>query len=133
MPTCVGIEMPKPLNDPETSSGQGWHDGEALQDNAVQFSVICLLLKRSSWIIFFVDSNGYFTMTKLLEKAIGVASKLSKAEQDAIAATILDELADEERWTKTFTASQEQLARLAREARAEYKRGRTQPLDLSSK
>lgn len=95
--------------------------------------MICLLLKRSSWIIFFVDSDGYFTMTKLLEKAIGVASKLSKAEQDAIAATILDELADEERWTKTFTASQEQLARLAREARAEYKRGRTQPLDLSPK
>jgi hypothetical protein len=47
-------------------------------------------------------------MTRLLEKAI--------------------ELASERRWADAFARSQEKLARLAQEALAEYEAGRTKPL-----
>ena len=69
-------------------------------------------------------------MTKLLEKAISAAEKLPRTEQDAIAAIILEELADEERWAKSFQKSQGQLSQLANEALAEYKARRTKPLEL---
>lgn len=69
-------------------------------------------------------------MTKLLEKAITTASRLPEQEQDAIGAMILEELEDEEHWAKSFASSQEQLSKLAKEALAEYRSGRTKPLDL---
>ena len=69
-------------------------------------------------------------MTKLLEKAISAAEKLSQPEQDAIAAIILEELTDEQRWVTTFEKSSGQLAKIASEALAEYKAGRTKPLNL---
>jgi len=69
-------------------------------------------------------------MTKLLEKAVAAATKLPEKEQDAIASMILEELADEERWSKSFAGSQHQLAALAQEALAEYRNGRTKPLEL---
>ena len=59
-------------------------------------------------------------MTKLLNKAVTVVSKLSEKEQDAIAAIILEELADEKRWAESFVASQRQLSMLAKEALEEY-------------
>ncbi|MFQ5715556.1 MAG: hypothetical protein ACE5GQ_00485 [Nitrospinales bacterium] len=65
-------------------------------------------------------------MTKLLEQAFAQASKLSQAEQDALAAILLDELASEKRWTKTFAQSQDKLAQLADEAVEEFKSGKTQ-------
>jgi len=68
-------------------------------------------------------------MTKLLEKAFAEISKLPKQEQDALAAWILEELASEQRWEKAFGESRDQLAKLADEALAEHRKGRTQPLD----
>ena len=64
-------------------------------------------------------------MTKLLEKAITAVSHLSDKDQDALASLILEELASEERWSKTFTSSHKQLSILAKEALAEYKNGKT--------
>ena len=70
-------------------------------------------------------------MTKLLEKVVAALSKLSEKEQDAIAAMILEELADEDRWEKAFQTSQRQLTILAKEALEEYRSGRTKPLEFS--
>lgn len=67
-------------------------------------------------------------MTKLLEKAMQEVSKLPSEEQDAMAAIVLEELASEKRWADAFLKSQDQLAKLAGEALAEYEAGRTKPL-----
>ena len=67
-------------------------------------------------------------MTKLLEKAMNEVSKLPASEQDAMAAIVLEELASEQRWADSFHSSQDQLSKLAEEALAEYKAGRTKPL-----
>lgn len=69
-------------------------------------------------------------MTKLLEKAVNAVSNLPEKEQDAIAALILEELADEQRWAQSFASSQRQLLMLAKEALEEYHSGRTKPLEL---
>ena len=61
-------------------------------------------------------------MTRLLEEAFRKASALPDAEQDALAAVILADLEDERRWNETFANSQDLLADMAREARAEYRR-----------
>ena len=71
-------------------------------------------------------------MTKLLEKALAQAAKLSPEEQDALAAVILDEIADDERWATTFAASRAKLETLADEALAEHADKRTTPLDLDT-
>ena len=68
-------------------------------------------------------------MTKALKKAFEAASKLPKAEQDALAAAILEELASERRWDELFDRSTDALAKLAKEALAEDRAGRTRPLD----
>jgi hypothetical protein len=67
-------------------------------------------------------------MTKLLEKALEEAAKLPAAEQDAVATILLEEMASEQRWARSFAKSQDRLAKLAAEAIAEYKAGRTKPL-----
>jgi hypothetical protein len=67
-------------------------------------------------------------MTKLLEKALQEVKKLPASEQDAMAAIVLEELASEQRWAESFARSQDKLAKLAEEALAEYKAGRTKPL-----
>ena len=69
-------------------------------------------------------------MTKLLEKAIAATQQLSETEQDTIAAMILEDLADEDRWKQSFARSEKQLSILAREALAQYKAGRTKRLEL---
>jgi len=56
-------------------------------------------------------------MTQLLEQAIAQMQKLPTSEQDAIASIILEELADEQRWQKSFAGSQEQLAAMAAKVR----------------
>lgn len=68
-------------------------------------------------------------MTKQLESAISRVSGLPEEEQDVIASVILQELESEERWRVAFESSQDQLANLAREAREEYRAGKTKPLD----
>jgi hypothetical protein len=62
-------------------------------------------------------------MTQLLEKALTEVYKLSPEKQDAIAAIILEELEDEQRWDKAFVESQDQLAQLAQKVRADIKAG----------
>jgi len=64
---------------------------------------------------------------QLLEKALEIAGTLPEDEQDAIAAQILDSLADEEAWKMRFAAKSD-VIRLAREAIEEDGRGGTLPL-----
>jgi hypothetical protein len=68
-------------------------------------------------------------MTKALKKAFEAASRLPDADQDELAAAILEELEADERWDAAFARSQDALERLADEALEEYRAGRTEPLD----
>ena len=67
-------------------------------------------------------------MTDLLEKALGEVKKLPPSEQDAVAAILLQELAAEQLWNDSFAKSRDALKRLAREALAEHRTGRTKPM-----
>ena len=67
-------------------------------------------------------------MTQLLDKALSEVAKLPDAEQDAVAAILLQEMASERRWADSFANSQDQLGKLAESALAEYSAGRTKPL-----
>jgi hypothetical protein len=67
-------------------------------------------------------------MTQLLEKALSEVAKLPDAEQDAVAAILLQEMASERRWSEAFAKSQDLLAKLAEKALAEHAAGRTKPL-----
>jgi len=67
-------------------------------------------------------------MTQLLEKALSEVARLPAAEQDALAAILLEELASEQRWSDSFAKSQDLLAKLAEKALAEHAAGRTKPL-----
>ena len=69
-------------------------------------------------------------MSKLLDQAFEQARKLPPGEQDAIGAIILEEIADDERWAKTFARRQDALDTLADEALAELKAGRIVKLEL---
>ena len=62
-------------------------------------------------------------MTQLLEKTLITVYKLPPEKQDAIAAVILEELEDEQRWDDVFAASQDKLAQLAQKVRADIKAG----------
>ncbi len=68
-------------------------------------------------------------MTELLQKAISEVSKLTPAEQDAVASLLLEELASERQWDIVFGASAAQLEKLAEEALEENRKGLTQELD----
>lgn len=68
-------------------------------------------------------------MTQTLDAAIAQLAKLPPDEQDRIGRWLLDELRDEEQWTSQFAASQDTLAKLAAEARADHAAGRTTDLD----
>ena len=68
-------------------------------------------------------------MTELLEQAIARLKTLLSDEQNAIAAMILEELEDDQRWDESFARSPDLLANLAAEAMAEYRAGKTQELD----
>jgi hypothetical protein len=66
-------------------------------------------------------------MTQLLEKALSEVAKLPPAEQDALAAILLEELASEQRWAELFGRSQDVLERMAKEALDEHLAGKTKP------
>jgi hypothetical protein len=68
-------------------------------------------------------------MTDLLKKAFEAASQLPEEEQKALAVAILAEVAPESEWDKRFEQSGETLEQLADEALAEFRKGRTKPLD----
>jgi hypothetical protein len=64
-------------------------------------------------------------MTTLLEQALAEVQKLPPEEQDMIAMLILEELADEARWTHAFAQSHDALTRLAEKVRADIRAGKT--------
>ena len=68
-------------------------------------------------------------MTPTLDAVIAKLAVLAPEEQDRVAHWLLDELRDDEAWTRQFEASQDTLAKLAAEARADRKAGRTTELD----
>ena len=68
-------------------------------------------------------------ITRTLDIAITKLTELPSEEQDRIARWLLEELRDEELWSKQFSASQESLTKLAAEARAERAKGETNDLD----
>ncbi|NEP90718.1 MAG: hypothetical protein F6K18_30065 [Okeania sp. SIO2C2] len=67
-------------------------------------------------------------MTNVIEQALTKLSQLPENQQEAIAYLILAEIEDEKKWAENFANSQDQLAQLADEAIAEFKQGKTQPL-----
>jgi hypothetical protein len=69
-------------------------------------------------------------MARLLEQAWSEVEKLPAHEQDAIAAIILEEIADERRWDDALARSQDQLSQLADKARADIRAGRVHDLGM---
>ncbi len=69
-------------------------------------------------------------MTQLPEKALSEVHKLPTQEQDAIAALILDELADDQKWDTAFQQSQDKLTKLATKVRADIRAGRTRKMGI---
>jgi hypothetical protein len=67
-------------------------------------------------------------MTQLLEQAIAEAEKLPGPAQDAIAALILEHIADDRAWDEAFARSEDHLARLAAMAREYAAAGRIRDL-----
>ena len=68
-------------------------------------------------------------MTRTLDAAIAKLATLPPEEQDRVARWLLDELRDDEQWTRQFGTSQDALTKLAAEARADHAAGRTTELD----
>ena len=71
-------------------------------------------------------------MTKLLERAFKKASKLPQVEQNALAKWVMEELEAQNKWERAFAASEDVLDKLADEAIAAHKRGKTKPLNIKA-
>ncbi|MEP9410115.1 MAG: hypothetical protein HRF42_01695 [Candidatus Brocadia sp.] len=71
-------------------------------------------------------------MTKLLEKAFEEVAKLPEEEQNTFVSWILEELPSVQRWEKASADSQDKLAKLADEALAEHRKGKSRVLDPES-
>lgn len=71
-------------------------------------------------------------MTKLLEKAFKEASKLPEVEQNAFAKWVMDELEAEAKWQETFASSEDILDKLADQALAEHKAGKSKILNVGN-
>jgi len=69
-------------------------------------------------------------MTTLLEQAIDQLRKCTPAEQDTIAALILEELADDTRWEEAFAASRPEIEQLAEKVRAQIRVGQTRDMRI---
>ena len=69
-------------------------------------------------------------MRELLQRAIAEIEKLPAEEQDVVAARILAELDDEQRWSARFNATSDKAwDRISELARNEIRSGETIPLD----
>ena len=68
-------------------------------------------------------------MTQALNTAVAEATKLPPEEQDILAAILLDEIASEQRWSRSFACSADTLQSMASDALAEFRSGKTKPLD----
>ena len=73
--------------------------------------------------------NSERTMTKALQDVFKEAAKLPEAEQEQLAATIRAELEAEASWEARLASSRTALDRLADEALAEHRSGKSQPLN----
>jgi hypothetical protein len=71
-------------------------------------------------------------MTQLLQQAIAELHKLPESEQDTIAAFILAEIKDEDRWGALFTDSQDELAQLANKVRDDIRGGRVKDIGINA-
>jgi len=71
-------------------------------------------------------------VTKLIIEALAKISELDDVEQDRLAQMILDDIASEQNWAALFSGSQDALANLAAEARAEFEAGLTDELTLDT-
>ncbi len=69
-------------------------------------------------------------MTQLLEQAIDAVQKLPPEQQNTVAAIILQELADEQRWNDAFDRSQHQLDLLGEKVELDIAAGRVQDLGM---
>ncbi len=65
-------------------------------------------------------------MVKELQDAVNKAERLSDEQQKILAKLILNEI----EWDRSFQSSSEKLSTLANEALADYKSGKTRPLDF---
>jgi len=71
-------------------------------------------------------------MAKLLEKAFKEASKLPKLEQNAFAKWVMDELKTEAKLQEAFASPEDILDKLADEALAEHKAGKSKILNVGN-
>lgn len=69
-------------------------------------------------------------MTTLLAEAFEQATQLPDVEQNALAKWLLDELKSEKSWSEAFAESEDVLDKLADEAIAAKRQGKTMPLDF---
>ena len=69
-------------------------------------------------------------MTTLLEQAIDQLRRCSPAEQDTIAALILEEIADDNHWEEAFAASRPEIEQLAEKVRAKIRSGQTRDMRI---
>ncbi len=69
-------------------------------------------------------------MTQLLQQAITELHKLPDADQDAIAALILAEIADDQDWDEAFRNSQDQLSKIAEKVRSDIRSGQIRDLGI---
>jgi hypothetical protein len=72
---------------------------------------------------------GVTNMTQALNSAVAEATKLPPDEQDALAAILIEEIASEKRWHQSFAKSENILEAMALEALAEFRAGKTKPIE----
>ena len=63
-------------------------------------------------------------MSQLLDQAVAESRKLSDAQQDVIAALILEEIEDDRRWEESLARSPGKLAALVARAKEQVQAGR---------
>jgi hypothetical protein len=68
------------------------------------------------------------SVTRALDSAIAKLATLTPEEQDRVARWLLEELADDEHWTRQFESSRDVLSELAAEARVDRAAGRATDL-----
>ena len=68
-------------------------------------------------------------ITSVFAEAIAAAAKLPVENQNYIALRIMEEIAEEKKWTDSFARSPDVLAKMAAEALREHAEGRTRPLE----